>query len=157
MRYSWAKFGVGVVAGLGAFAIAFADDFDFHVLASLLLWFLSIALMFQAPKASQVEDPPFTSEREEEEWRQLDLWQQLGRDAIAGLRNTVRPIFWLLWAMLLWSIAEREFPDLTTVVGEFSSLIVVLALSAWWLTQVVAAFRSGRERRSVVAEDRLQM
>ena len=138
MSYSWTRFGVGVALGLVALALLFVAISYFYL--SLLLLFISNVLIAQVPGAPSDQNSAVSGSSDLEEWRQL------GRDLVKGLRDAIVPLFVLVLILFVWNFAVDRYPFLADIPEDYGELLAAMLLAVMWLVQVVAAYRSGKQR-----------
>ena len=140
MRYSWTQFGIGVVLGAVAVSLLFVSLSYLYL--SVVLLVLSAAFTIQADSSEGPPPPaaPATSDREK--------WRKFGRDAVHVLRSVALSVIVGLGVMVLWDFAAGRFPFLSELPREVLVPLAPVLVAAGWSWLMVAAFRSGRRRRT---------
>ena len=131
-KFSWPQFVIGVLLGTGAMALLLVSVSN--VYASVLLLFLSAALMIQAPESVGTQERTIPAETAGSKWRQL---------ARAGLQILLAVIVFFVVSSA-WDRALRRFPSLADIPLD---IIAVLIFATVWLVGIVRAYRDGRSRR----------
>lgn len=132
-RYSWTKFGLGIIAGMSALSTLTITPPHFYLAMSLL--FTSTVLLTQGP--DEVRQPePFISDADE--------WRKLGRGFVHDLPRTLINVAVIVGLTLLCDAAVSRYPFLQSTASR--KIWVPILFAAAWIPNVIAAYRRGKSR-----------